>query len=114
MPYADIDASRGDIIITTQWTEKEVIKAIPGAYWDAKTKCWRMLLAWGSCVALRGFFQDSLTISEELVAWATEYRRVRVDRALAIRSRINGIQDDEQSPLDEILRSWRDVNGGAN
>lgn len=107
MPYADIDPVRGDVVITTQWTEKDVIKGISGAHWDAKSKIWRMPLSWGSCVALRGHFQDLLTIGDGLRAWASEYRRTRVDRALGMRQRIDGIRPDEESLLDDLIKSWR-------
>lgn len=107
MPFAEIDAISGDISVTTQWTEKEVIKAIPGSRWDAKTKIWKLPLSWGSCVTLRGFFGESLHIGEGLVQWATEYRRTRVDRVLEVRDRIDGIRDDEESLVDEVIKSWR-------
>lgn len=108
MPFAEIDAISGDISVTTQWTEKDVIKSIPGARWDAKAKIWKLPLAWGSCVALRGFFGDSLHIGDGLVQWATMYRTNRVDRAMAMRDRIDGIRADEESLLDELIKSYRD------
>lgn len=108
LPYAEIDAISGDISVTTQWTEKDVIKAIPGSRWDAKNKIWKLPLAWGSCVTLRGFFGDSLHIGEGLVQWATTYRGNRVDRTMAMRDRIDGIRADEESLLDDLIKSYRD------
>lgn len=108
MPFAEIDAISGDISVTTQWTEKDVIKSIPGSRWDARAKIWKLPLSWGSCVALRGFFQDSLTIGEMLLEWATTYRANRVDRAMAMRDRIDGIGANEESLLDDLIKSWRE------
>lgn len=107
MPQADLDPVSGDIVVQTQWTEKEVIKGIPGSRWDSKSKTWRLPLSWGSCVALRGYFKDTLDVQPGLIGWATTYRGQRIDRALAMRDRIDGIRQDEESLLDDLIKSWR-------
>lgn len=89
MPYADYDAVTGDVTVTSDWRYKELVKAVPGARWDARAKLWRLPAAWASLVTLRGVLGDELTVGDALTEFAWRLRREFVDPALALRSVLN-------------------------
>jgi len=73
------------ITITTQWNERELIKSIPGAKWNAVQKIWWLPLSWSACVVLRGVFGDALTIGDQLTAWAWNEKK-RIDYLMMLRT----------------------------
>jgi SNF2 family DNA or RNA helicase len=85
--YAELDpeASSDRITVVTQWTEKELIKQVPGSRWDSGRKLWTVPLAWASCVTLRGVFGQQLHIGPDLTAWAWQHRDEFVLPALELR-----------------------------
>lgn len=93
MAHADLIADR--IVVDTQWNERELIKQIPGARWDATAKHWHLNATWTSCVMLRGVFGPALTIGDDLTAWAWD-RKNHVDRMMEMRTWIEpmGWEDD--------------------
>jgi hypothetical protein len=52
MPHLDIVDNR--IYITSELSEREMIKLVPGSNWDGDRGQWHVPLAWASCVTLRG------------------------------------------------------------
>lgn len=100
MAFADIDPVEGDrIVVNTQWTEKELIKQVPGILWKAKLKCWVAPLSWASCMALRGALKDRLQIGENLQRWAWSYRQNYIDAATQLRPVLHS--DYGALPLDD-------------
>lgn len=90
MPHAEVD---GDVIaVETKWTEKELIKLIPGSRWDPDGKRWTLPLSWASCLQLRGVFTD-LTVGPELTSWSWREFVERVQPATDLRSMIERVDD---------------------
>lgn len=90
MPHAE---RLGDAIaVETKWTEKELIKQIPGARW--KKTHWEVPLSWAACLQLRGIFHDNLTIGDELTKWSYEEYTQRVAPATALRTVVDRVSDE--------------------
>lgn len=86
MPRAELSVADPRVIeVETAYSEKELIKLIPGTRWDAESRVWSAPLAWSTCVTLRGVFGDTLVVGPRLDAAVWEERRARVDPALALR-----------------------------
>jgi SNF2 family DNA or RNA helicase len=83
MAQAELTEDSGRILVSTTFSEKELIKSVPGSGW--KNGDWTVPLSWGSCVTLRGVFGQRLEIGPRLVEWATHEREERVDPANEIR-----------------------------
>lgn len=109
MPHADYDPVKKDIIVTTIWSEKELIKAIPGSLF--RDGIWRLPASWASLVMLRGIFGAPLTLGEMLISWAWELRQTRVDPALEVRAELR-IPNTDESPEARVIRSWRAEHDG--
>jgi hypothetical protein len=82
------DLHDGCIMVQTVWNEKELIKQVPGAGWDATAKSWWLPATWVACVQLRGVFRDDLRIGPYLREWATVERK-RVELVMSLRERID-------------------------
>ena len=98
------------IDVETQWTEKELIKQVPGARWDTCDKrVWCLPLSWASCVALRGVFGDRLTVDETLTKWSWEEVNTRVNPALELRTEIAPSPDVRLSDWERKLYPFQVV-----
>lgn len=106
MAYATVNRDGTHVDVQTLWTEKELVRQVPGARWDAcGSRRWCLPLSWATCVTLRGVFGQQLDVDPNLNAWALDERRARIDPAMTIRAAIEPI--DDGSPEMEVLRSWR-------
>lgn len=87
MPYAELKnhADGARIEVTTAWSDKELIKSVPGARWAPQDHVWWFPLSWSVCVQLRGTFRHELKVGPALQAWAKDERFCRVNRALELR-----------------------------
>lgn len=86
MAHVDMTLDYEDRLrVDTVWNEKEEIKQIPGARWDANRKYWTVPFTWASCIQLRGVFRDRLTIGKELNEWAW-YESQHQDLLMEMRS----------------------------
>lgn len=94
MPFAEIAEDR--ISVQTVWSEKEMIKQVPGASWDSDAKMWHVPKSWSACVQLRGVFECDLTIGPELRKWAAAEKASRIQPSLDLRGRTDV---DEPSDL---------------
>lgn len=111
MAYAEIDTTRGMIVVYTAWSETELIKMVPGSLRDGEDKVWRLPLAWASYVTLRGVFRATLTIGPALEAWATEERTTRIDQLNFLRGQVtwpeswpaNSVTRDESLYLFQVV-----------
>lgn len=106
MAYAELDADVGVIRLRTQWQQKDLVRQIPGARWDAHGKTWTLPTSWASLVTARGVFGDSLTSDQALSDWSWQLYRDRVQPALELRSLLEPV--DDGSPELALLRSWQD------
>lgn len=95
MAHADFDPTTDRVVVHTVWNEKDLIRAVPGARWDATDRVWTASPAWATLVLLRGVFGAQLTLSDRLIAWAWALRRDRVDPALALRAELDYPASDD-------------------
>lgn len=96
MALVDLDLDRQRIVVHTEWSEKDLIKQVPGMRWDSREKYWHGSVSWGTCVVLRGVFQEKLTIGPKLHKWATGEKEW-IDLALSWREALDDPVQD--SPL---------------
>jgi SNF2 family DNA or RNA helicase len=73
------------IVLTTEYRERDLVKAIPGARWHNDERYWHLPLSWASCVVARAVFGPALTVGPELNAWAAREQEERVLPALQLR-----------------------------
>jgi SNF2 family DNA or RNA helicase len=99
MASAELNDDGTYIVVQTMWTEKDLIKQVPGVNWDAYAKTWKARLSWASCVALRGVFGANLQVGARLSEWSWEERRKRIDPTSALR----GLIDLDAPDLDQRL-----------
>ncbi len=85
MATIEIDTERLDIVVQSEFHEKELVKLIPGTRWDKTMRTWRAPLSWGTCIAFRGVFKDDLLIGPNLTDWAWTQRNEWVDPAMSLR-----------------------------
>ena len=103
MPIAEIQDN--EIIVQTEYRDRNAIKAIPGAKWS-NTGFWRLPLAWASCMSLRGVFGDRLELGEKLTAWAWNEKTTRVDPCMELRSAIDAEGDERLFPPQRAGVKW--------
>ena len=89
MPIAELSPEEDKIYLETLYREKDLVKQIPGSSWNPKRSVWTVPLSWGSCVILRGVFQDQLEIGPRLGAWAKNEVDTRVAPANALREAVD-------------------------
>lgn len=105
MPHVELDAERGVIWFQTTWNQKDLVRQVPGARWDAEHKRWTAPLTWTSVTVARGVFGEQLTVGSELTDWAWREYHDRVMPALELRNAMQLI--DDGSPEVEVIKSWR-------
>jgi len=96
--HADYDAEHDRVVIHTAWNEKDLLRAVPGARWDAATRVWVASATWASIVMLRGVLGQQLTLGDRLIQWAWKLRRDRIDPAVELRSLLNHPKSERFSP----------------
>ena len=109
MAHAELDADVGVVRLRTQWHQKELVRQIPGARWDAHGKVWTVPLTWASLVTARGVFGDVLTVDEPLQDWSWRHYHERIRPALELRDALEPV-DDGSAELD-VLRLWNGFTG---
>lgn len=98
MPTIELVDNR--IAVHVAWSEKEAIKAVPGASWDSNDKLWYTPATWAACVQLRGIFNAALTVGPELTAWTWREYNKRIQPAMALRTQVDRelSTDDKRYP----------------
>jgi len=96
MALAELSEDSGRILVSTTFSEKELIKMVPGSAW--RNNAWTVPLSWGSCVVLRGIFHERLEVGPRLTEWAWHERKERVDPANEIRTVIAWANDEVMEP----------------
>src|SRR5690606_13496324 len=82
MPLLSSSPIEGRLDVACEYADRELIKTIPGARWDANRKTWHVPQTWAAYVQLHGTFRDRMTISPEVNEWARpEYERVEAAKA---------------------------------
>lgn len=104
MPHVELDAERGVIWFQTTWNQKDLVRQVPGARWDAEHKRWTAPLTWTSVTVARGVFGGQLTVGPELTDWAWREYHDRVMPALELRDAL--VPLDDGSPEHRLVDSW--------
>jgi len=86
VPHAEISGDR--IALQTVWTEKDLVKLVPGSRWDHDGRVWTVPLSWAACLQLRGVFGAAFTVGPELQAWSWSEYTNRVTPAVELRSQL--------------------------
>jgi len=86
MPHAELNAAGDRVDITSEYREREALKAVPGTKWDANGRIWTAPISWATCVQLRGQFGTALQVGPRLGAWARQEAASRVTPCLAMRT----------------------------
>lgn len=73
MAYAEIAGDRIDVV--SQWSQKDLIKSIPGSGWDKDKKVWHVPLTWAACLQLRGVLGTDLKLGPQLSAWGMDTKK---------------------------------------
>ena len=97
MVHAERDGD--EILITTEFRHRDLIRQVPGVTWDSSGRVWRAPLSWGSCKALRGVFADRLEVGPKLADWAWEEYNGRVEPCLALRQATDAPGDGRLYPF---------------
>lgn len=109
MANAELDADVGVVRLQTSWNQKELIKKVPGARWDATAKNWTVPASWASLVTLRGVLGDALVPTDALAAWSWELYRDRVEPAIQLREAMELPEDGSRDVA--LVRSWERTDG---
>lgn len=88
MAVAELDLETERIVVRTDWTEKDLIKQVPGMRWNSRDKYWHGPVSWATCVVLRGVFQKKLQVGPKLTEWATG-ERYWIDLAMGWREALD-------------------------
>lgn len=89
-----------DIVLISEYQDKDYVKMLPGARWDPENKVWRAPLSWSTCKALRGIFQAKLTIGPRLGEWAWNLRKDFIEPQMKLRL---AMDDDEFGSFESRL-----------
>lgn len=73
---ADISGDR--IVLQSSYSDKDLIRTIPGARWAKDTSLWSVPLSWASCKQLRSTFRDRLFVGDDLLKWAKQEYEFRI------------------------------------
>jgi SNF2 family DNA or RNA helicase len=103
MTLAERDGDK--IAVHTEYRDRDLIRAIPGARYDVENHIWRVPLSWSGCLTLRGMFRDRLEIGEGLSAWAYEHRDQYVAPSMEMRVATEGERITEDDPLYSFQRA---------
>lgn len=111
MPHMTSSQRPGRFDVTSDWIDRELIKTIPGAKWDAERKIWHIPQTWPACLQMRGTFGPRLTISDEVRTWANA-RKTEVDAAVAWHLVIDpGVQVEGLYPWQVADYYWASAAG---
>lgn len=100
----------GRIAIASSWSEKELVKQIPGSGWDNDNKIWHAPLSWSTCVQLRGIFGQDLKIGSDLSQWAKDELSWRINPSNTLRDlKALTVPLTTQDPLYKALYDFQKV-----
>jgi SNF2 family DNA or RNA helicase len=105
--HAVLDADVGVVRLRTTWNQKDLVRQVPGARWDAQGKNWTVPLTWASLVVARGVFRDALTVDDALRDWSWAEYHDRVQPALELRQALAPVDDGTSEYA--LVESWGDA-----
>lgn len=102
MTLADRDGDK--IVVRTEYRDRDLVRAVPGARYDVQEHVWRVPLSWAGCLTLRGLFRERLEIGPALSAWAFEHRDSVIAPAMQMRTQITVPPDSPSEYLSELAK----------
>lgn len=112
-----MDYDNDVVTITSEWTEKELIKSIPGSRWNASLKKWTVPDAWSSFVTAKGVLDNRLTFSADITKRLWDEHHKRIEPALLLRemlsSEVGHTMDSRLYDYQAVGASWLNVAGHA-
>jgi SNF2 family DNA or RNA helicase len=102
LPHADILPGEEQITVWLTYTETPLIREVPGSHYSGDpARVWTVPLSWGSCIALRGVFGQSLEVGATLSRWAAREKQRKIDPCMWLRSQTE-IPDEWSKPITAI------------
>jgi SNF2 family DNA or RNA helicase len=93
MPLAELEGDR--IVVRTDYRDRDLIRAVPGAKYDAKeSHAWTLPCTWSACLTLRGFFRERLEVGPLLAKWALNHYEEFVQPAMELRDVLDAEGED--------------------
>lgn len=89
-----LSIENGKLRIETEFTDRYLIRELPGASYHKNQNMWTAPLSWGSLVALRGLFGQHLDIGQDVVDWSWKEYRWRIEPCMKIRLQTELDNDD--------------------
>lgn len=84
---ADIRNNR--IYIDSQYSDRELCKILPGSRWSKDLRQWHVPLSWAACKQLRSTFGSRLEIGEDLLHWASNEVKTRIEPCMYLRDALD-------------------------
>lgn len=76
----------GDRIqLTSNYSDKDLIRSCPGARWSKESGKWSLGRTWAACRQLRSVFGERLEIGPRLLEWAVSEVKTRIEPCFALR-----------------------------
>lgn len=97
----------GEIQVKTNWREHKLVEQVPGLNHRSRDDVWHGTPSWALCVTLRGVFGNLLEVGDELKRWSWRQWNAWLEGNMNLRTRTEGISDDDDSPEAKVIRSWR-------
>lgn len=101
MTLAELDGDK--IAVKTEYRDRDLIRAVPGARWVPDEYVWTVPLSWAACLTLRGLFRERLEIGSQLAAWAWQHRQEVIAPAMTMRTHVGGEAPPLSSPDASVL-----------
>jgi SNF2 family DNA or RNA helicase len=101
-----IELLDGEIVVTSEYRDKDFIRMVPGRAWHVETGTWRVPLSWPACHAFRGIFGDRLQIGPTLTSWAVAELERWITPALALRTAADAPGHPDERPFQRVGTEW--------
>ena len=85
MPVLTFSSLDDRLDVACDWSDKELIRQVPGARWDSHRKTWHVPRTIVAFIQLGNTFAGRMSAADDVLAWAEE-RRQAMERAKAWRS----------------------------
>ena len=109
-----VELNNNRIYITSERSDQERCKLIPGVRWDRTAQQWHVAKSWAACKQLRAVFGFRLEIGPNLMDWAQQEVSQRIAPSLALRDAlytkdIETVLNDYFIPRDGMLSHLESV-----
>lgn len=84
-----VEIEKNRIYITSEMSDRERCKMVPGSRWDKDAKKWHAPISWTTCKVTRSLFGDRLQIGPLLMEWAKKEVSERIAPSVALREALS-------------------------